>query len=83
MIRADQSELVAVVPVHAVTRPTADGGGGGSAVERELALIKVAGTGEKPPRIAAPRRHLPGAVLDSTDREIVSRGGLDREGQRA
>ena len=52
-----KAQLDRLVPVHRVADLTADG----PHVAREMALIKVCGTGEKPIRSAPPRRRVPGA----------------------
>ena len=50
-----KNQLERMVPVHSVTDLTAEG----KPLERELALVKVAGNGERAGRGAAPRRRLP------------------------
>ena len=68
VIEQIMAQLDRLVPVHRVLDLTAIG----PHVERELALVKVAGTGENPRRGVAPRRYLPRPnVVDTTTGSFV------------
>ena len=76
IIEQIKAQLSRLVPVHAVRDLTDEG----PYVERELALIKVAGTGEQAHRELAPCRHLPRPRRRFDDRELRLRDDrLDRE----
>ena len=79
IIEQIKAQLSRLVPVHKVHDLTDEG----PFVEREMALIKVAGKGEARIEIAAPRRHLPRPRRRLDDRELCLRDDrLERKAQR-
>ena len=77
IIEQIKAQLSRLVPVHKVHDLTEEG----PFVERELALVKVAGNGETRIESAAPRRHLPRPRRRLDDRELRLRD--DRLGRKA